>query len=389
MTFPTNNLPTQSKFWAREVEKKVTNLESSFSSAEINNTTRDSQLSVTANQALIAAQQAQAAATDANNAINGLVSLSADGSTYEIHGGNLKFGTVTADTVVSSYVYAGQIDADQINAGTVTGLNISGGTLSTTGTRRVVISGTNANFYDDDGTLSGRVTAGESGRSATIYIGSGTTGVFMSNSNGMELQSSGGPVNVVGGLGLTSAGPVSGTSFSGSSLNFSSSTLSQATDGSNRIRSSTVFLSAGPLGVTGDFSYIAPIGTGTTFPLYWNSSSNLVYRLSSSERYKTDIKDCNFDYDTLLQAKVRAFKNKQDVEEHGLEDAEVTYGYIAEELHELGLTEFVVYEPDENGNMRPESVNYMSMALASHEMIKMQDQKLKALEARIQALETN
>jgi hypothetical protein len=68
MTFPQNNLPSDARYWAREVEKRITNLESSFSSSEINNTTRDSQLQVTANNALSAAIAAKEAADAASTA---------------------------------------------------------------------------------------------------------------------------------------------------------------------------------------------------------------------------------------------------------------------------------------------------------------------------------
>jgi hypothetical protein len=162
--------------------------------------------------------------------------------------------------------------------------------------------------------------------------------------------------------------------------------LSRAGDG--RVQSDGGFLSSGNLGVTGNITYVAPQGTGTTFPLYWNSSTNVLYRLSSSERYKTDIKNAEIDYEKFMQVQPRTFKNKKDAEEFGLENTELTYGYIAEEMHDLGLTDFVVYEDDENGNSRPESVNYMSMAIATHALIKHQDTLIKSLEARLTALET-
>lgn len=370
MTFPTNNLPTQSKYWGREVEKKITNLESSFRSAEINNTTRDSQLSVTAGQALTAANnataasaaaaaaaaQAQAAADDAGSAINGLLSLGSDGSSYDVAASN-------------------------ILAGTVTGLTVTGGSLNTTpaASKSVSISGASAAFQYGGSTV-GTIEADSVGRVA-IFSGSG---VYISGNTGVF----GGSFSAENGI-STSAGITAGTTITAGDFKVGGSTGATLSKGSgDRIASSTGFLSNGPLGVTGDLTYAAPTGTGTTFPLYWNSSSNLVYRLSSSQRYKTDIQDASFDYSALLQAKVRTFKNQQDVDDNGLENAELTYGYIAEELDALGLSDFVVYEPDENGNLRPESVNYMSMALASHEMLKVQDQKLKSLEARLEALES-
>lgn len=60
-------------------------------------------------------------------------SLSTPGQTV-IDGANLKTGTVTADVVRSSWVYAGNISASQITAGTMSADRISGGTLTSTST---------------------------------------------------------------------------------------------------------------------------------------------------------------------------------------------------------------------------------------------------------------
>lgn len=398
MTFPSNNLPTASRNWAREVEKKVTNLESSFRSAEVNNVTRDSQLSVTANNALSAALQAQEAADDAaqaasdalaaantanaaaiqannaattaNNAINALGQLDEPTSTYKINAANVTVGSLSGDRISGGEIIGTRLKTASSGARIEMGLN-------------------DMLFYDDSGDYSGKIDAEGNGRGSTLTLDQGgVAGMYIYN-GGVELYANG-PVSVnaqqlisYGGLSVTGNAVIDQTLKIGGS---SGTTLSREGDG--RVRSDGGFLASGPLGVTGNLTYVAPIGTGTTFPLYWNSSTNLVYRLSSSQRYKASIQDAQFDYDALLQAKVRTFKNKQDIEELGEDAAELTYGYIAEELHELGLTDFVVYEADENGNMRPESVNYMSMALASHAMLKVQDDKLKSLEARIEALES-
>lgn len=391
MVFPANNLPTASRNWAREVEKKVTNLESSFRSAEVNNVTRDSQLSVTANNALSAALQAQeaaadaaqaaadaqtaantanAAATTANNAINALGQLDEPTSTYKINAANVTLGSLSGDRISGGEIIGTRLKTASSGARIEMGLN-------------------DMLFYDDSGDYSGKIDAEGNGRGSTLTLDQGgVAGMYIYN-GGVELYANG-PVSVnaqqlisYGGLSVTGNAVIDQTLKIGGS---GGTTLSREGDG--RVRSDGGFLSSGPLGVTGNLTYAAAIDTGTTYPLYWKSGTNLVYRLSSSERYKTDIKDANFNYEALLQATVRTFKNKKDVEENGLENAELTYGYIAEELEALGLTDFVVYEADENGNMRPESVNYMSMALASHEMLKVQDQKLKALEARLEALES-
>ena len=385
MTFPTNNLPTQSKYWGREVEKKITNLESSFKSAEINNVTRDSQLSVTAGQALTAANNAasaaaeasaaaaaaSAAAATANNALSGLGSLDESTSTYKINADNLTAGT---------------INAIAINGSTITGSTL---TTAAPGTQRVVLN-SNSITLNNGSSDTGSIYGSTYGSTPATYI-QGNACVLSSSQGNYFIGSTGvfsGSFSAENGIYTPSTIGANGV-ITGGSFKIGSSTGPELSIGSgNRVASSTGFLSNGPLGVTGDITYSAAVDTGTTYPLYWKSGTNLIYRLSSSERYKTDIQDAQFNYEALLQAKVRTFKNKKDAEENGLENAELTYGYIAEELEALGLTDFVVYEADENGNMRPESVNYMSMALASHEMLKVQDQKLKSLEARLEALES-
>jgi hypothetical protein len=374
MTFPNNNLPTASRNWGREVEKKVTNLESSFRSAEVNNVTRDSQLSVTANTALSVAILAQDAAEEAQAAAAAAAAASTAASTANANAiaANTKALEALQDIVDLGSPGGPSISAANITAGTVNGLSITGGSLNTTavGGKSVSISGSSASFqYNGSGV--GSIEADTAGRlgvfaSSGVYItgGSAGVGVFQGNlscefdaivNNGLRLGGSAGSYFTRNG-----AGQMEGPGFR----------------------------STGNVNVAGNFFYDAPTATGTTYPLYINITTNQVYRLSSSARYKTAIQDAEFDYDKLLQAKVRTFKNKQEVEENGIENAELTYGYIAEELHELGLTDFVVYENDEDGNPSPESVNYMSMALATHEMLKVQDQKLKSLEARLEALES-
>lgn len=119
MTFPQNNLPSDSRYWAREVEKRLINLENSLRSSEINNTTRDSQLSVTANRALLAALQAQdaadaaataasaaaaaaatanSAASTANAAISEINTLSS--GSIDITNSSISWSTATNDAIV-------------------------------------------------------------------------------------------------------------------------------------------------------------------------------------------------------------------------------------------------------------------------------------------------
>lgn len=329
MTFPANNLPTASRNWGREVEKKVTNLESSFRSAEVNNVTRDSQLSVTANAALSAATQAQSAAaqaqsaaddaadaaalaqsaadtansvaTTANNAaaqaqaaadtanaaIAGLGSLDEATSTYKINASNVTVGTLNADLIT-----AGTLSADRIGGGVIAGVgNItSGGTIF-----------------------------------ATVNLGCG--------------QNIGVSGNAVVGGDISTGGP------------------------GNPGAITRTFLSGG----------------GTTGASFTNSGA--LVRTSSSRRYKTDIQPLDIDLQDLYGVEPKTFKRIDEVEEEP-ETARAYPGFIAEELAGTSLDKFVFYSKDEDGNSRPEGIHYPELTAALLLAIKDLNARLEALESR-------
>ena len=66
-------------------------------------------------------------------------------------------------------------------------------------------------------------------------------------------------------------------------------------------------------------------------------------------------------------------------------DDDVTHGgFIAEEIEELGLTEFVFYEDDET---TPKSLNYANMVALMAKGIQEQQSMITDLTARLEALE--
>jgi hypothetical protein len=428
MIFPPNNLPLNSRNWGRTLENRLVAIQSNFKSAEINNLARDSQslsnfarLDVAVTNIIKLLTDVELITETTTTLEEDLDSLGVDltdvtGNIYfpgttQLNGSRLRVGTVVADTIAAGYVYAGKIVGGQIDGGIITGT-----TVQTAGPSRIVLnnSARSLQFTDAQNTVVANMFSGTSQQ--------GNPGIFMSYGNSPQVNAanlfslrqesfflSGGSGNAgtisgsAGGVFINATGSGSaitldaqaGVAITNGSLTVAGGVrlggvngtlLSRAGDG--RVQSDGGFLSSGNLGVTGNITYVAPQGTGTTFPLYWNSSTNVLYRLSSSERYKTDIKNAEIDYEKFMQVQPRTFKNKKDAEEFGLENTELTYGYIAEEMHDLGLTDFVVYEDDENGNSRPESVNYMSMAIATHALIKHQDTLIKSLEARLTALET-
>ena len=333
MTFPLNNLPSQSKFWAREVEKKVTNLENSLRSSDINNTTRDSQLTVTANQALIAANQAKDAAAEASAAADaaaeaaGLANTAAGVANAAITGlGSLDEATSTYK-INASNVTVGSLNADLITAGA-----LSGRTVQTSGTgERVVLANDKIEFFTN-GVSTGSIEG-------NTWDGGNSTNITSSR---LLLYSTSGNY-IVGDTGIYTGG-----------------------------------ISSGSLTVEGSLARVALAGGGTTGASITNGG-NFV-RTSSSQRYKTDIELLDIDLNDLYAVEPKTFKRIEEVEEDG-DDARIYPGFIAEELAGTSLDKFVFYSKDEEGNPRPEGIHYPELTAALLLAI-------KDLNSRIEALET-
>jgi hypothetical protein len=110
-------------------------------------------------------------------------------------------------------------------------------------------------------------------------------------------------------------------------------------------------------------------------------TNGLILRVSSSRRYKTDVQDASIDPAQVLQLEGRTWVARED---EGNPDAPRYVGFIAEELHDLGLTEFVEY--DDEG--RPDAIQYDRLSVGMLAVAKSQQKQLDALSARLDALES-
>ena len=100
---------------------------------------------------------------------------------------------------------------------------------------------------------------------------------------------------------------------------------------------------------------------------------------ASSRRFKENIVDADIDTDAVLKLAVRKFNYKKSFDETMPEDI----GVIAEELVEIGLTDFVYFDADGV----PDGVAYEKLALALIPLVQEQQSRLDALEARLNRLE--
>lgn len=114
----------------------------------------------------------------------------------------------------------------------------------------------------------------------------------------------------------------------------------------------------------------------------WTDANGFIGYAASSERYKQDVAPAEIDPEVILAIEPVVFRYKQQVDELG-DDAEVEIGYIAERLHEAGLTQFVFYDADG----RPEGIHYELWSVAVHAAARHVYNRVRALEERLDRLE--
>jgi hypothetical protein len=314
MVYPRNNFATDAKYWGREVEKKITNLESSLQSSDINNTTRDSQLSVTSNQALIAANDAKDAAAAAQ--------VAADEALIAFNTANAASSAAATAAAAASDANAEALDALQkiIQLGSPGGPTINASNLTAGTINGVSITGTN-------------ITGGS-------ISGTSISGGSIAALNSLDV-----PFGHIFGASISSAGELSTqTTLRRDELN----------------------------------------GGGTTGASF--SSGGFLIRSASSARYKTDIEDAEFSLEAVLQLQPKTFRLKEEVAEDS-ENALVYPGFIAEDIAGTALDVFVNYETLPDGTRRPDGVRYGELTSALVSAIKQQNETIKTLEARLDALE--
>ncbi len=112
----------------------------------------------------------------------------------------------------------------------------------------------------------------------------------------------------------------------------------------------------------------------------WNPHTKQISKEGSSRRYKKNITPLECDYRKILELTPKKFQMKEG---HGDPD-KWDIGYIAEELHEIGLTSLVIYDPQ---LLIPDAIKYKKMCIYLTEVVKEHDKTIQALQNRIDTLE--
>lgn len=150
--------------------------------------------------------------------------------------------------------------------------------------------------------------------------------------------------------------------------------------GGNMTVSGTINVTSA-LGVGGNIYDATTYNQTNTGRAVYVQSDGLFGIGSSSARFKKNIKDANIDLEAVRNIAVRTFQYRADFSK----DENTHIGVIAEELIELGLTDFVYF----NDEGKADGVAYEKLALALIPFAQAQAEKLDAIEARLTALEEN
>ncbi|CAB4136970.1 Intramolecular chaperone auto-processing domain containing protein [uncultured Caudovirales phage] len=114
-------------------------------------------------------------------------------------------------------------------------------------------------------------------------------------------------------------------------------------------------------------------GAGTNVVI---DANNIVQKATSSLKYKTDISDYSKGLKDVLKLRPVSYK--------GINDGDHVFaGLIAEEIHEAGFGEFVIYDLESN----PDAIQYGNMVALAFKAIQELNSKVEALEARLELLE--
>jgi len=127
---------------------------------------------------------------------------------------------------------------------------------------------------------------------------------------------------------------------------------------------------------------IVNMPVGGTANMHWSSAGGgQLFVTSSSSRFKHSITDYDKGLAEVLQMQPKYFVYNDEPSQ------KQRAGFIAEDFHTLGMTEFVEYWQDENDQDTPSEIGYSNMVAILVKSIQEQQETITALEARIAALE--
>jgi hypothetical protein len=179
------------------------------------------------------------------------------------------------------------------------------------------------------------------------------------------------------GLGLTRSWPVGGSGAFGINLSVGSGANSVAIG--NHVHGSNGYSAAGSTGVA---SHTHSFSAGTTTAGTHSHTVSGTTGTPSTLKLKKEITDYEMvDVKNLLNLNLKRYKYKNQVRDLQ-EGREWMYGYIAEEVEEIGIKEIIGYDE----NKEPNAINYGLLSTLVLELVKVQQTEIDSLKEEIQRL---
>jgi hypothetical protein len=149
-----------------------------------------------------------------------------------------------------------------------------------------------------------------------------------------------------------------------------------------RTASNYIVLSDGDGNARGYFTnagafHVPTMSVGGTANLHWSSGSGQFFVTSSSRRFKHDIVDYDKGLAELMQMQPKYFVYNDEPNQ------KQRAGFIAEDFHDLGMTEYVEYWKDDEGNDTPSEIGYSNMVAILVKSIQELKAEVDSLKAQI------
>lgn len=126
--------------------------------------------------------------------------------------------------------------------------------------------------------------------------------------------------------------------------------------------------------------YNTSVSYGSYRAVWVNDGGWVGYNLSS-RKYKTAERPYEVSLDLLRTIEPKWFKYRTDVEELGLDEAPERVNFIAEDLHDAGLREFVSYDDPARTRESVETINEQLMVAALWSFARQQQEQIDELRA--------
>lgn len=321
---------------------------------------------------------------DGANIVDGSITAS-----DSIIGNTITGGLIQALAINAGHIQSNSITTDRLQAGTMTGFTIQ----TSSGNTAVTMSAAdNALSVKVNGTIAAYLTGTyDPDWGYGAIFGAGTVADIYSSNIYFETDASiiRGPNNVSGLVAWRNSGFGYIDLYATAQMNLTSGYITMSENITDEVVMYGKLGVNSTLDVTGQITGAGAIvrsqlyGGGSTTASITNTGA--IVRTASSARYKQDIVDLSIDYEKILMIQPRLYRWIEEVEDSS--EARHYPGFIAEELHALGLTDFVSYSKDEEGNIRPEGVYYGELTGALVLAIKHQNDLLSDISDRLSTLE--